>query len=108
MLDFARVWPPDSYLWLWKTVGAEGNSAGWDVAREEDAQHSPEARLLLRKLRYTVAIVQAIGAVHDSLQEMLLASKAVECCTNNWTHSQGLQVPPRVVVQVHWGRKKEY
>ena len=48
-LDVSRAWPPDDYLWLWKTVGAEGNSRGWDVVCEEDAQQSPEARLLLRK-----------------------------------------------------------
>ena len=89
-------------------MGVDGNSRGWDVVCPEDAQRSPEARLLLRKLRYTIAIVDAVDAAHAALEDLLLTSKAVEHCTDNWCESSHLQGPPRAVVHLHWGREKEF
>ena len=105
-LDVARAWPPEDSLWLWRIVGAVGDRAGWDVAHDEDAQYSPEARLLLRKARYAMAVLKAVNAAHDELGGMLLSCKHVEYSMNNWTHSQRLRAPPRVVVQLHWGRER--
>ena len=64
--------------------------------------------MLLRKLRYTIAVVDAVDAAHSALEDMLLTSKAVERCNDNWCESPHLQVPPRAVVHLHWGREKEY
>lgn len=107
-LDVARAWPPEGPLWLGRTVGAVGDRGGWDVAHDDDAQNSPEARLFLRKARYAMAVLKAIKAVHDELEGMLLSCKHVEYSSNNWTHSHRLCTPPRAVVHLHWGREKEF
>ena len=107
-LDFTREWPPEGPVWLWRTIGAVGDAAGWDVVRDEDAEHSPAARLLLRKGRYAFAIVKAIDTAYDELEGMLLSCKEVECSTKNWVEQRALQAPPRATVLLHWGRKKEY
>ena len=107
-LDFTREWPPEGPVWLWRTIGAVGDAAGWDVVRDEDAEHSPAARLLLRKGRYAFAIVKAIDTAYDELEGMLLSCKEVECSTKNWVEQRALHAPPRATVLLHWGREKEY
>ena len=102
MLDCSRELPTTGPVWLWRTVGAAGDAAGWDV-RDEDAERSPAARALLRNARYILAVLNALDTANDELQAMLISCKHVECSTKNWVEPRALEAPPRVIILLHWG-----